>query len=173
MSPQRFSGSTAPRAGSGGSSFASSTACSAYCRARVPYYRDAPGYPAGPLGSLDEVATIPILTKQVVRERNQEFVAEGVDPASCVEFHTSGTTGQRMRVLHDRASYDYMRAGNVRRFFSTGHYTPTSRLTNVRFFAAATARASSGSACSARTACPRSCRWRRSGGPCWPTGRTC
>jgi phenylacetate-CoA ligase len=107
----------------------------AYCRAHVPYYRDAPGYPADPLRSLDEVADLPILTKQVVRDRNRELVADGVDPGRCVEFHTSGTTGRRMRVLHDQASYDYMRAGNVRRFFSTGHYTPTSRLTNVRFFA--------------------------------------
>ena len=106
----------------------------AFCRGRVPYYRADPRYPDRPLRSLEELTTLPILAKQVVRERGDQFVADGVDPRRCVVFHTSGTTGQRMRVLHDPASYEYMRAGNFRRFFSTGRYTPTSRLTNIRFF---------------------------------------
>jgi phenylacetate-CoA ligase len=104
------------------------------CRQRVPYYRADPRYPDRPLRSLEQLAALPILPKQVVRERGDQFVADGVQERRCVVFHTSGTTGQRMRVLHDRASYDYMRAGNFRRFFSTGRYTPTSRLTNIRFF---------------------------------------
>jgi phenylacetate-CoA ligase len=106
----------------------------AFCRQRVPYYRADPRYPDHPLRSLEELTALPILAKQAVRERNDQFVADGVNPRRCVMFHTSGTTGQRMRVLHDRSSYDYMRAGNVRRFFSTGRYTPASRLTNIRFF---------------------------------------
>jgi phenylacetate-CoA ligase len=107
----------------------------AHCRSNVPYYRDDPRYPDGPLRALDEVAGLPLLVKETVRERGEAFVADGTDPARCVVAHTSGTTGQRVRVLHDQASWDYMRAGNVRRFFSTGRYGPASRTTNLRFYA--------------------------------------
>jgi phenylacetate-CoA ligase len=107
----------------------------AHCRAVMSYYRDDPGYPDAPLGSLEEVRKLPLLEKATVRSVPEAFVAAGVDPERCVVAQTSGTTGQRLRVLHDRASWDYMRAGNVARFFSTGRKGPFSRTTNIRFFA--------------------------------------
>jgi phenylacetate-CoA ligase len=62
------------------------------------------------------------------------FVAAGVDPAGCLEFSTSGTTGERLRILHDQASHDYHFAACVRRFLATGRYLPTHRLSHLRHF---------------------------------------
>lgn len=107
----------------------------AYCRERVPAYRADPRYHTGPLRTLDELAGLPLLTKQELRERPlTDFLADGVDPARCVEFSTSGTTGQRLRVLHDAASHDYHSAALVRRFLATGRYLPTYRLSHLRFY---------------------------------------
>lgn len=106
----------------------------AYCRGRVPAYRDDPRYAGGPLRSLGQVAALPLLTKQELRAGRDSFVAAGVDPAGCLEFNTSGTTGERLRILHDQASFDYHFAACVRRFLATGRYLPTYRLSHLRHF---------------------------------------
>jgi len=107
----------------------------AFCRERVPYYRDDPRYAVGPLRDLADLAALPVLTKQDLRARAPvDFLADGTDPDRCVEFHTSGTTGERLRVLHDRDSFDYHTAACVRRFLATGGYLPTYRLSHLRHF---------------------------------------
>jgi phenylacetate-CoA ligase len=106
----------------------------AHCRRRVPAYSADPRYAGGPLRSLAELAALPLLTKQVVRERRDAFVTAGLDPASCLLFSTSGTTGERLRVLHDQDSHDYHFAACVRRFLATGRYLPTHRLSHLRHF---------------------------------------
>lgn len=106
-----------------------------FCRERVPYYRDGPGYGVGPLSSLADLAALPVLTKADLRGRPLgDFLADGTVPERCVEFHTSGTTGQRLRVLHDRDNFDYHTAAGVRRFLATGRYLPTYRLSHLRHF---------------------------------------
>ena len=107
----------------------------AFCRERVPYHRDDPRYAVGPLRDLADLAALPVLTKQDLRARAPaDFLADGTDPDRCVEFHTSGTTGERLRVLHDRDSFDYHTAACVRRFLATGGYLPTYRLSHLRHF---------------------------------------
>jgi phenylacetate-CoA ligase len=107
----------------------------AFCRERVPYYRGDPRYAVGPIRDLADLAALPVLTKQALRARAPaDFLAAGTDPDRCVEFHTSGTTGQRLRVLHDRDSFDYHTAACVRRFLATGRYLPTYRLSHLRHF---------------------------------------
>ena len=104
-------------------------------RERVPYYRDGPGYGVGLLGGLADLAAFPVLTKADLRGRPPgDFLADGTVPERCVEFHTSGTTGQRLRVLHDRDNFDYHTAAGVRRFLATGGYLPTYRLSHLRHF---------------------------------------
>jgi phenylacetate-coenzyme A ligase PaaK-like adenylate-forming protein len=106
-----------------------------FCRERVPFYRDDPRYAVGPLASLADLTALPVLTKADLRSRPAaDFVADGTEPERCVVFHTSGTTGQRLRVLHDRNSFDYHTAACVRRFLATGRYLPTYRLSHLRHF---------------------------------------
>ncbi|MBN6050668.1 phenylacetate--CoA ligase family protein, partial [Nonomuraea sp. RK-328] len=105
-------------------------------RTRVPYYRDDPRYARGPLGSLAELAELPVLDKRVLREQPLErMLADGVDPERCLSFQTSGSTGRRVRILHDQDSHDYHMAACVRRFLATGRYLPTDRLSHIRPFA--------------------------------------
>ncbi|MFD1538567.1 phenylacetate--CoA ligase family protein [Nonomuraea guangzhouensis] len=105
-------------------------------RTRVPYYRDDPRYARGPLRDLAELAELPVLDKQVLREQPLErLLADGVDQERCHSFRTSGSTGRRVRILHDRDSHDYHMAACVRRFLATGRYLPTDRLSHIRPFA--------------------------------------
>lgn len=101
---------------------------------RVPYYRDRPAYRRPPLRSLDELGDLPLLTKDEVRAHVDEVVADGLVASRCREYRTSGTTGRRLRVLHDAASDDYQFASCVRRFLATRRYRPTDRLSHLRHF---------------------------------------
>jgi phenylacetate-CoA ligase len=106
-------------------------------RTRVPYYRDDPRYARrGPLRELAELAELPVLDKQVLRDQPLDrLLADGVDQDRCLSFQTSGSTGRRVRILHDRDSHDYHMAACVRRFLATGRYLPTDRLSHIRPFA--------------------------------------
>ena len=105
-----------------------------HSRKTVPHYRDDDRYDIGPLRSLDEVAQLPIVSKQELREHGDEFVSEAVDQSGCHEFFTSGTTGQRTRILHDAPSHDYHMAACMRRFTATRSYRPHYRLSHLRHF---------------------------------------
>lgn len=108
----------------------------AHARATVPYYRDHPGYRAGTLRSLTELAKLPVIGKEVLRGRPlEEFLADGVEPGTLPTFRTSGSTGRRVTVVHDPRSHDYHLASCVRRFLATGRYLPTDRLSHIRPFA--------------------------------------
>jgi phenylacetate-CoA ligase len=105
----------------------------AHARRRVPFYRDRPAYHRRALRSLAELAELPLLSKPEVRELPQwRLLADGVDPDRCQRFTTSGTTGHRLVVLHDRGNCDYQNAAMVRRFLATGRYLPTHRLSHLR-----------------------------------------
>ncbi|MFC5827163.1 phenylacetate--CoA ligase family protein [Nonomuraea insulae] len=105
-------------------------------RTRVPYYRDDPRYARGPLSGLADLAELPVLDKQVLREQPLErMLADGVDPEECLSFQTSGSTGRRVRIVHDQDSHDYHMAACVRRFLATDRYLPTDRLSHIRPFA--------------------------------------
>lgn len=105
----------------------------AYARERVPYYRDDERYAVPPLASLDDLAGLPVLRKQTLRDRPQpDFLAEGTDPARWRQFQTSGSTGRRVLVRHDERSHDYHMAACFRRFLATGRYRPTDRLSHLR-----------------------------------------
>jgi phenylacetate-CoA ligase len=107
-----------------------------YAGTRVPYYRDDPRYSRAPLAGLSDLAGLPVLDKEVLREQPLEnLIARGVDQARCRAFQTSGSTGRRVRILHDEAGHDYHNAALVRRFLATGRYLPTDRLTHIRPFA--------------------------------------
>jgi phenylacetate-CoA ligase len=94
-----------------------------------------PRYAVGPVRELADFAALPLLTKQDLRAHPPgAFLADGTDPDRCVVFHTSGTTGERLRVLHDRNSFDHHTAACVRRFLATGRYLPTYRLSHLRHF---------------------------------------
>ncbi|WP_405618621.1 phenylacetate--CoA ligase family protein [Streptomyces sp. NBC_01508] len=110
----------------------------AHARAHVPYYRDDPAYHRhpGPLRDLAELAELPVIDKEVLRGHPlEDLVADGVRHEELPTFRTSGSTGRRVTVVHDRRSHDYHLACCVRRFLATGRYLPTDRLSHIRPFA--------------------------------------
>ena len=103
----------------------------AHANRNVPYYRGT----LPRLGSLDDLARLPMVTKAVMRATpNRDFVADGVDTDACMEWSSSGTTGVRVTGWHDLNAHDYHMAACVRRFFATRRYLPTDRLAHIKPF---------------------------------------
>jgi phenylacetate-CoA ligase len=89
----------------------------AFARAEVAYYRDDPAYDV-PIGTLDDLAKLPVLRKPVVRTEPERFHAPTrgwfqIDT-------TSGSTGHVLRVRHDADAYGYHGATLLRRFLAAG-----------------------------------------------------
>jgi phenylacetate-CoA ligase len=90
---------------------------------RIPHYRDLFRRerfdPAG-LRTLDELAQLPILTREVVRERYRDLV----DPATAdtrVSKHTSGSTGEPVFFEYDRGSEVWRQAVKWRSYAWAGY----------------------------------------------------
>ena len=105
-----------------------------HARAHVPYYRNDPAYGLEGPRSIRDLARFPIIDKSVVRARAADLLADGVVESDCRSFLTSGSTGARLKVLHDHESHDYHSAALLRRFLATRRYLPTDRLVHVRPF---------------------------------------
>lgn len=77
-----------------------------HCYTNVPYYRNL----FNQLGiddksiSIDNLHTLPILTKEQVKEKTEEFIAGNYDRKSLISFHTSGTTGSALKLYRSRES---------------------------------------------------------------------
>lgn len=103
-----------------------------YAHQNVPFYQNEAYNPAR-FQKLADIAKFPVLTKQQARENpTATFTGRDIDPTKCVKYRTSGTTGQRLTVLHDTDSHDYHTAAGVRRFLATKRYLPHYRLCHLR-----------------------------------------
>ncbi len=68
--------------------------------ATVPHYRRIfreLGFDPARVRSFDDLAVLPVLSKQVVREATERFASTSVPSADCLTAHTSGTTGAGLR----------------------------------------------------------------------------
>ncbi len=92
------------------------------------YYQDLP-----PIESLTDLYRYPVIQKSTVREHGvEQFLNPAIKPHNRIEFRTSGSTGEPLRVFHDKASFDYSNAGGVRRAFATRSFFPHYRLFHIR-----------------------------------------
>jgi phenylacetate-CoA ligase len=78
---------------------------------RVPYYRslfEKLGATPDDFRELADLAKVPVLHKQTVRERFNDFINPDHDPRRVFEDHTSGSTGQPLRFLltHEQKAYE-------------------------------------------------------------------
>jgi phenylacetate-CoA ligase len=70
----------------------------------VPYYRstmDQLGLIPSDFQSAEDLAKLPLLTKEQVNKNPRLFISEDVDPSSCVTLKSAGTTGLHASILHD------------------------------------------------------------------------
>lgn len=89
----------------------------AHAEARVPYYREmfrALGIKSRDVRSLQDFAGLPVLTKQIVRERQRDLIREDVVPENLLPHHSGGSTGVPLTFYRDRAYLDASEAGTFR-----------------------------------------------------------
>lgn len=73
-----------------------------HCAGTVPYYRQRFaewGIQPEEIRDLEDLASIPVLTKDIVKDNAREFRSEVVRGSDCLWVHTSGTTGSGLRFL--------------------------------------------------------------------------
>lgn len=83
----------------------------------VPYYRmifDSQGGSPGKIQSFDDFAKIPILTKEIIRDRQNELLARNISHNNLLWKKTSGSTGMPLSFAIDLASKDFKRAATIR-----------------------------------------------------------
>lgn len=70
--------------------------------------------------SVDDLAKLPIITREEVRNNASELVSRAVDISKCKEHSTSGSTGKRVVVYTDQKAEDYRSAVFGRAFLECG-----------------------------------------------------
>lgn len=99
---------------------------------RVPFYRERYPHLVDRHGRI-LLSAFAVLTKDDLRAGGPDaFLADDVDPGDVAWNATSGTTGRRLVVAHDRAHVAHHNAACLRRFQATGRYRPWHRLLHYR-----------------------------------------
>ncbi len=108
-----------------------------HARRTTPWYRDLDlGLRASDL--LEGLSDLPVLRKSDVLASGAAMRSRVVPADSLVITRTSGTSGARLEVAHDRRAYAYHNAACLRRFLATGDYRPWYRLAHLRPYPMAT-----------------------------------
>ena len=92
-----------------------------HAAAHVPYYRDtfrSIGLKPNDIQSLQDLNNIPILEKEVLRERGKELVDERIDVKKLLVGTTSGTTGAPTRIYRTSREYSAAFAYNAERLWN-------------------------------------------------------
>lgn len=89
----------------------------------VPYYRELfreQGITARDVRTLDDFARLPVLTKDIIRERGADMVSEAADRAALLAHHSGGSTGVPLSFYRDRDYLDWSDAGTWRNLAQCG-----------------------------------------------------
>ncbi len=104
-----------------------------HARRTVPHYAADDRFHPEAVLRLDGLADLPVLRKtDVLAEGPERYRSSGVAAADVVMTPTSGTSGRRLDVAHDRRHYAYHNAACLRRFLATEAYRPWYRLSHLR-----------------------------------------
>ncbi len=88
------------------------TAVIAHASTHVPYYRT--------ISRSDELQSLPLLSKEVVRRELDQLVDRRVDRTRLQIGHTGGSTGTPLAYYYDRDKIEWMMAGQYRSFMQCG-----------------------------------------------------
>ena len=95
----------------------------AHAEARVPYYREMfrkLKISSRDIRSMEDFSSLPVLTKDVVRARQKELLAEGYRPEQLVKHNSGGSTGVPLTFFHDKRSSWASDAAVYRNFAQAG-----------------------------------------------------
>ena len=86
---------------------------------RVPYYRElfrSLGVTSRDIRTLDDFARLPILTKDIIRERWRDLIRDDVPLERLFRHHSGGSTGVPLTFYRERGYMDASDAGTYRNF---------------------------------------------------------
>lgn len=95
----------------------------AHAYAHVPYYREAMrglGLAPEDIATPRDYARLPVLTKALINQRQQDLFASGVDRRRLIRTASGGSTGAPVTVYHDQAFVAAYRAVKLRNFAWAG-----------------------------------------------------
>jgi phenylacetate-CoA ligase len=95
----------------------------ALAESHVPYYREmfrAMGCKSRDIRTLKDFAAIPVLTKDIIRERQKDLIREDIPKDKLVEGNSGGSTGVPLRFYRDRSVLDAADAGTFRNLMQAG-----------------------------------------------------
>lgn len=95
----------------------------AHAESRVPYYREVfsdLGITSRDIRSLEDFARLPVLTKEIVRERQRDLVRDDFPLESLSAHHSGGSTGVPLSFYRDREYMDASAAGTLRNLQLSG-----------------------------------------------------
>ena len=95
----------------------------AHAEKHVPYYRElfrSLNMTSRDIRSLKDLAQLPILTKDIVRERWRDLVREDVPLEKLSKHHSGGSTGMPLTFYRERMYMDASEAGTYRNFTQCG-----------------------------------------------------
>lgn len=84
-----------------------------HCAERVPYYKEVfrkSGIVADDIGTLSDLAKLPFLTKEIVRARKKDLLADDISSMDVEPVATSGSTGSRLEFYYDSHTKGFDRA---------------------------------------------------------------
>ena len=79
-----------------------------HAKNNVPYYRglfSAIGFRPEKMQSMEDLSSLPYLSKEAIRDHPGQFVNERITPGALIEKRTSGSTGIPMTIYESRESY--------------------------------------------------------------------
>jgi phenylacetate-CoA ligase len=103
--------------------FSQLSALLAEAEAHVPYYREMfqkLGIRSQDIRSAEDFSSLPILTKDIIRERAQDLVREDVAKDKLRVSHSGGSTGVPLSFYHDGSYDDASEAGTFRNLTECG-----------------------------------------------------
>lgn len=94
-----------------------------HAESKVPYYRELfgkLGITSRDIRSLEDYSRLPILTKEILREREKDLVREDVPLHQLLPHYSGGSTGVPLRFYRSRDYLDASDAGNYRNLMQCG-----------------------------------------------------
>lgn len=95
----------------------------AHAERNVPYYRElfrSLGITSRDVRGLSDFAALPVLTKEIIRERGADLVREDVPRETLLAHHSGGSTGVPLTFHRERAYMDASDAGTFRNLRQSG-----------------------------------------------------
>ena len=95
----------------------------AHAEQRVPYYRElfrALGLSSHDIRTPEDFSQLPILTKDIIRERWRDLIREDVPLDRLHRHHSGGSTGEPLTFFRERTYMDASDAGTYRNFLQCG-----------------------------------------------------